>query len=85
MKVKELEDKVWEQDGIRIVVRDSCTAKVKSYTQKNAAQENWNISKYIQSRIRNLLGNTTEVVVLKGDGEHAHGRTLLKTIRESYN
>ena len=40
MTVREFESKVWEQDGVRIVVRDRSNAKVKDYNQKYAAQEN---------------------------------------------
>jgi hypothetical protein len=85
MRIKELEEKVWDQDRIRIVIRNSSTANVKAYMHRNAAQENWSVSKFIQSRIQNLLGDETEIVVLSGDGKQPHGRTLLKTIRESYN
>ena len=85
MKVEELENKVWEQDGVRIVIRHSSKAEVKNYMHKNRAQENWSVKKFVQSRIESLLGNGKEVVVLSGDGKQPHGRTLLKTIRESYN
>jgi hypothetical protein len=37
MTVQEIEDKVWVQDGIRIVIRDAPNTKAKDYTHKNAA------------------------------------------------
>ena len=51
MTVDELEKKVWEQDGVRIVVRDRATATVNEYLQTNAAQENWRITQFLTNRI----------------------------------
>jgi len=84
MTVQELENKVWEQDGIRIIIRDRSTAKAKDYNQKNAAQEKWSITKFLNKRISPLFKDK-EIVVLYGNGEMPHGGTLLKTIRQSYN
>lgn len=83
MTVQELEDKVWKQDKIRIVVRCSSGTKVKDYTQRNAAQASWNVTQFIEKRITFLLKGQ-EVVVLMGDGEQPHGRTLLSSLRDSY-
>jgi len=41
MTVQELENKVWDQDHVRIVVRDRSTAIVVKYIHQKAAQENW--------------------------------------------
>lgn len=84
MTVQELENKVWEQDGIRIVVRDRSNAKAKEYNQKNAAQEKWSVTQFLNSRIGPLVRGR-EVVVLDGAGRLSHGRTLLKSVRQSYN
>ncbi|MGB2937816.1 MAG: hypothetical protein WBD05_06420 [Phycisphaerae bacterium] len=84
MTVQELEDKVLEQDGIRIVIRDAATAKVKTYCHKNAAQLSWRITQFLQKRIVPLL-NGQEVVVLDGNGEQPHGGRLLSSIRASYS
>ena len=83
MTVQELEDKVWTQDRICIVIRDSSNAIVGEYTQRNAAQANWHITKYLESRIIPLIGDR-EVIVLLGNGEQPHGRTLLSSARDSY-
>lgn len=83
MTVQELEDKAWSQDSIRLVIRDCSGAKVKTYNQKNAAQATWSVTKYLNSRILPLIGSR-EVIVLLGDGEQPHGRTLLSSVRESY-
>lgn len=84
MTIQELEKKVWDQDRIRIVVRDRSTAKIGTYTHRNAAQENWRITQFLSSRISPLVRDR-EVAVLDGQGNLAHGRTLLKTLRQSYN
>ena len=83
MNVQDLEDKVWAQDGIRIVVRTAGDANVGNYTHKNAAQADWRITEYLEHRLTPLLKGLN-VVVLMGDGEQPHGRTLLSSIRESY-
>ncbi len=84
MKVKELEDKVWKQDQIRIVIRAKSQDEVDSYSHKKAAQGNWRITQFLQKRMRPLIGSA-EVEAINGDGEQVHRGTLLKTIRESYN
>ena len=57
MTVRELEDKVWAQDRIRIVVRDSANVNVKDYKQKNAAQASWRITEFLEKRVQPLLKN----------------------------
>lgn len=83
MTVQELEDKVWAQDGIRIVVRDSANTQVKDYTHTNAAQASWRITEFLRKRIKPLL-KRQEVEVIRGNGKYPHGRKLLSSIRESY-
>jgi hypothetical protein len=84
MTIREFEKKVWQVDTVRIVIRDRKTRKVSTYRQKRAAQENWNITGYLRKRISPLIDDR-EVVVLDGNGKIPNGRTLLKTIRLSYN
>ena len=83
MKISEIENKAWTMDGIRIVIRANESKEVDEYTHKNAAQGSWSVTKYLDSRIKPLIG-TREVIVLLGDGEQPHGRTLLSSVRESY-
>ena len=84
MTIRELENTIWDQDRVRIVVRDESTAKVDSYSHKNAAKENWSIATFLQNRVKPLVQGR-EVVVLEGSGRVANGNKLLKNIRESYN
>jgi hypothetical protein len=78
MKIHEIENKAWSMDGVRIIIRGSENEDLADYAQKNAAQANWSVTKYIDSRIKPLIGDK-EVIVLLGDGEQPHGRTLLST------
>jgi len=84
MNVQELEDKVWEQDGVRIVIRAAAaTNVVKPYDLKNAAQASWRVTEFIEKRIKPCVG-TLEVIAIEGNGEEPHGRTLLNSLRKSY-
>lgn len=83
MKISEIESKAWTMDGIRIVIRTGESKDANDYTHKNAAQGSWSVTKYLDSRIRPLIGSR-EVIVLLGNGEQPHGRTLLNSVRESY-
>lgn len=84
MTIVELEKTVWEQDGVRIVVRDRSAARVNAYAYTNAAKENWSVTEFLRTRISPLV-ESREVAVVEGSGRIANGRKLLKTIRESYN
>jgi len=84
MTVQEIENKVWEQDGNRIIVRDRSSATVGKYVHRNTAQGRWRITESLNSRIGRLVKDR-EVVVLDGKGKMPNGRTLLKTIRQSYS
>ena len=83
MTVCDVENKAWTMDGIRIVIRAPENDDLTDYSQKNGAQANWSVTKYLDARIKPLIGDR-EVVVLLGDGEQPHGRTLLSSVRDSY-
>ena len=83
MTVQELEDKVWAQDLIRVVVRAAASIQIGNYTHKNAAQADWRITEFLEKRLAPVLKGL-QVVVLMGDGEQPHGGTLLSSIRASY-
>ena len=83
MTVQEFEDKVWQQDQVRVVVRAPSGQQVSEYNYTNAAQANWNLTKFLQQRIQPQIGDL-EVITLESNGEEPHGRTLLSSIRNSY-
>lgn len=84
MTIRELEQRVWEQDKVRIAIRDRATARVGNYTYRNAAQGNWRITQFLTNRILPLVSDR-EVIVMDGKGNVPHGGTQLRTLRESYN
>jgi len=83
MKVRDFEDKVWETEGIRIVIHAKDNTDVEDYDYKKAADASWRITELGQKRIdKHLDGNTFSVI--QGDGEEPNGRVILRTIRNSY-
>ena len=84
MNAREFEDAVWKIEGIRIVVRASGTEEIDDYDFKNAAPWNWTLTKLLNQRIDARVGEDTEVVVIRGDGELPRKNTTLDTIRTSY-
>jgi hypothetical protein len=82
--VAKLEKTVWDQDRVRIVVRDRSATMVAAYPHSEAAQGDWSVSQFLKDRISPLI-RCREVTVVEGNGRIASGRKHLKTIRESYN
>ena len=83
MTVEEFEEKVWGLEGIRVIVRASSDDTVKDYEYRKRAQGTWRITQLLQNRIAPKIGRK-EVLVIGGDWEEPHGRTLLRTLRKSY-
>ena len=83
MKVRDFEQRVWELEGLRIVVRANRNDEVEDYDYKNAANENWRTNEFLDNRVRGRVGGR-EVTVIQGDGKIAHGNVLLYALRESY-
>ena len=84
MKVWEFEEKVWEVEGIRIVIRAASEENVSNYTFKNSSQEGWRVTQFIEKRIQPKIGDS-EVIIIQGDGEQPHGRVILRTVRRTYS
>lgn len=84
MKVWEFEEKVWEVEGIRIVIRAASEENVSNYTFKNSAQEGWRVTQLIEKRIQPKIGDY-EAIIIQGDGEQPHGRVILRTVRRTYS
>lgn len=81
--IQEIEDKIWEVEGIRVVIRGPENQAANVYDYQNAAQETWSITKLIDSRIQPCVPGV-EIMVIQGNGEEPHGRTLLKNVRGTY-
>lgn len=83
MNVGNFEKKVWEVESIRIVVRAAPGTVVKDYDFKNAADERWRVTEWLDKRVRDCL-NDLEVTVVQGNGEEPHGQVILRTLRQGY-
>jgi hypothetical protein len=86
MLVTDLEDAVWDVEGIRIVIRASTksTRVMLAYNFKKAAPQTWTVSEWFENRVRPRTGSR-EVVVIGGDGEQPNGNMKLRTLRSSYS
>jgi len=83
MKASEFEDKVWEIEGVRVVLRCPDNHQVEDYDYKNAANQTMLLTEWLKVRVLPKLKDI-DVQVISGNGEQPHGRSLLRTIRASY-
>lgn len=83
MKVGDFEQRVWELEGLRIVVRANRRDEVEDYDYKNAANENLRTTEFLKNRVVGRTGDR-EVTIIQGDGRIAHGNLLLSVLRNSY-
>ncbi len=83
MKARDFEDKVWEVEGVRIVLHVGNSAEVKDYEYKKAADESWRVTEFGDKRINKHLDGVTYSMI-QGDGEEPHGRVILRTVRSGY-
>jgi hypothetical protein len=91
MKIGTLEMKIARIEGFRVRVLSE-NRNVRSdregmppWPYENAARDSWTVAKWKQERFVSLYPGF-EVDVLDGDGNIVeHGRTLLETVRESYD
>lgn len=63
MKLNDFEQKVWEIEGIRLVVRGDEQEEVEDYDFKNAAIENWSISEFLRKLIERRIGGRKVTVI----------------------
>lgn len=84
ISIQEFEEKVWELEGIRLIVRGQERGQVEDYEFQNAAQGGWSITKWITSRVAPRL-NDYEAIVIMGNGEEPNGRTLMRNVKASYH
>ena len=84
MQVWKFEQKVFEKEQVRIVVRAASEAAVKKFDYDRAAKGTTKINDWLETRIYPYTGEF-EVVVVNGRGEiDHHGNTQIATLRSSY-
>ncbi|MFQ2214321.1 hypothetical protein [Aeromonas dhakensis] len=84
MTVEELEEAIWEIEGIRVIIRAPEGQVVDDYGYQNAAYQTWNVKKFLDDRVRPCVPGY-EVMVIQGNGEEPHNRTLLRNVRPTYH
>jgi hypothetical protein len=84
MTAKQLEKKVRNVDGVRIVVRAPANTKVLDYPFNKAAPSKWDVNEFLEKRIYPVLDGHKDVAVLTGSGADAHRGSHLKSLRASY-
>lgn len=83
MNIWAFEQAVLEREQVRIVIRAPGRTDVGEYEYARAAAISTSVTDWLAQRITPLIGDN-EVVVIKGDGTVAHGRTRMDTLRNSY-
>ena len=83
MNVIEFEQRVFEIEEVRLVIRAPSTAEVEDFDFQRSAATGTSITEWIRQRIEPRIGDYT-VVVVDGSGSIPHGRTRMSRLRESY-
>ena len=84
MKLAAFAQKVWDVEGIRIVVRADENDEVRDYNYRKSATETWTTSELLKNRIEPLVGSK-KVVVIRGDGQKTRGGVKLRNLRATYS
>lgn len=84
MKVIEIEQKVFELEEVRIIIRSPASVDFPSgYDYQKKADKSASVTEWLATRVRPIVGDC-EVVVIDGSGTIPHGRTKMATLRDSY-
>jgi hypothetical protein len=84
MKLADFEQKVWDVENIRIVVRADENDEVRDYNYKKSATETWTTKEFLNNRIEPRVGSK-KVVVIRGDGQKSRGGVKLRNLRATYS
>jgi hypothetical protein len=79
----EIESAVLELEDVRIVIRADSSAKLGDYKYQRQAAATMTVSEWLEQRVRPLLQDHG-VVVIDGNNAIPHGKTLMGTIRKTY-
>ena len=83
MTVIEFEQRVLDLEEIVIRVRASANEEVDDYEYQRQAADTTSVSVWLQTRIMPRIRNF-DVSIVDGNLHEPHGRTLLRTLRASY-
>jgi hypothetical protein len=83
VKIRDLEKKIRDRDGVTIVIRARKTADIRNYRELRA-NHTMDISDYIKNYLHAYMDNTYELSIIDGFGNESTGGTSVGAIRESY-
>ena len=83
ISIAAFEQKVFEKEEIRVVVRGNPNDLVDDYDYDRATSAKTSITKWLENRVRPCIGSH-EVVVIAGEGTIPNGRTHVSSLRKSY-
>ena len=85
MNVRQYENRVWQVDNLRIVVRARRATRIaQRFGWTNGIDQGLSITDYIRNRVTPCIGSR-EFLIIDGHGNEPHGRTLMSTVRDSYH
>ncbi len=83
VSASELEQQIFELEGIRTIIRGKRSTEFNAYDYKNKAAASTSITEWKNTRLIPILGDT-EVEIIDGSGQNPHGRTSIEKVRNSY-
>lgn len=83
MNLKNLENEIFELEGIRVILR-SCKLKKFQYPYQRKCSDNVSIFDFIQTRINSLAEGVLDAVIVDGYGNIPNSRTHVGTVRATY-
>ena len=83
MKVGELEARIWELEGIRVLVLAPSHEEVNDYDYGSPARENWRVAQWLESRVKPSVPDKV-VMVLQGNGAQSLENVRLQALRHTY-
>lgn len=84
ISVTDLERQIYEKEEIRVVVRASQNTEFAPYSYDRKAAINTSASDWYNTRLKPIIGENVDAVIIDGHGNIPHGRTKMDTIRNSY-
>jgi hypothetical protein len=83
MHVCEFEQKVWEIDRLRVIIRAGHSEVIEDFDWVNAAEQNHTLVAYANLRIIPKVGER-QYLFINGRGSEPNGEVLVRDLRASY-
>lgn len=84
ISVTDLERQIYEKEEIRVVIRANEDTEFDAYPYNRKASTTTSATDWYNTRLKPLLGDNFDAVIIDGHGNIPHGRTKIDTIRNSY-